>query len=185
MVQYRRIAACTIILPRVCCRHTASRLNVCAAVGRCLTVLHAELLAAGILFMGTGGEDGADAFWNLTANTVLHVLFQTVAYMDDVAIPILAKAMEITALIRTAIETAAEIFGRFQLRLNYKLGKTNLILRLAGPGKEAVQAEMEAANYHITCQCGGNLLMVPIVESYQHLGRLTTADRQLKTEGSE
>ena len=45
---------------------------------------------------------------------------------------------------------------------------------------EDVRAELENANYHVTCMCNGTEHKVPIVESYQHLGRLTTGDRQLK-----
>ena len=52
-----------------------------------------------------------------------------VACMDDVAIPILRKGTSITRLATTAIETAAEVFGRIQFKPKYKLGKTNVILR--------------------------------------------------------
>ena len=45
---------------------------------------------------------------------------------------------------------------------------------------EEVRAELENDNYHIVCICNGTVHKVPIVESYQHLGRLTTGDRQLK-----
>ena len=103
----------------------------CAAVGRCLTLLHAELIAAHVLCYYNGDQTDADVFWNQTADTALKVLFDIVAYMDDVAIPIISTPEAIVPLVRTAIETAASVFDRFQFNLNYTHGKTNLILRIA------------------------------------------------------
>ena len=85
----------------------------CAAVGRCLTLLHAELIDAEVLHDYNGDEAQADVFWNQTADTTLKVLFDMVAYMDDVAIPIIAKAEQIIPLARIAIETVASVFNRF------------------------------------------------------------------------
>ena len=70
-------------------------------------------------------------------------------------------------------------FDQHPGRLNCKIGKTNLILRLTGPGSVEIRQQLEDDEYRIKCVCGGTEVLIPIVEAYQHLGRLTCADRAL------
>ena len=130
------------------------------------------------MFAVADGVEAALTFWGMTSE-VLPALFRMVAYMDDVAIPIVASAQEVIPKSRRAIEIAASVFQRFHFRLNYKVGKTNLVLRLAGEGSVEIRQQLEEDDFRVKCCCGGNDISVAIVEAYQHLGRLTCADRSL------
>ena len=151
----------------------------CAAMGRCLTILHNELLAAGILFTDDTLTNGADAFWNITAPKTMETVFPLVAYMDDVAIPLIAPAGHIIDHAVKAVEIADSVFHRFRFTLNYSIGKSNLIVRIAGDGKQDTLKQLELHDFHISCRCRGATLRIPIVKTYQHVGRLTSPDRRV------
>ena len=97
-----------------------------------MTRLEFELCAAGLIY--TNDKDAAEAalFWNIV-DKFLPAVYNPVAYMDDVALTIISDAATIFEKPRKAIEIADSVFSRFHFRLNYKLGKTNLILNITGP----------------------------------------------------
>ena len=101
--------------------------------------------------------------------------------MDDVAVPLLADhPWLILSMIRQVFETAFEAFTKFRFRLNFAIGKSNAILRIAGPGSEPVRQQLMADNFNITCSAFGTDFVVPVVDAYGHLGRIVTPDLNLR-----
>jgi hypothetical protein len=92
-----------------------------------------------------------------------------VSFVDDVAIPCLGSASEITAKTGSIASTAFSVFRTFGMTLNFKPGKSEAILGFHGPGSRAAKQELTLANHLIPITAGDDT-HIRVVSSYQHLG---------------
>ena len=67
-----------------------------------------------------------------------------VAYVDDVAQPLVAKAMDIIPLVQTVMAMYHETFAKFMLTINYSPGKTEVAFSFAGDGAQASKQCLQA-----------------------------------------
>lgn len=100
--------------------------------------------------------------------------------MEDVAVPIIADACDILHRAQRCFEIGYEVFRRFKFRLHFKIGKSNAIMRIAGPGAREATLELADAQFMVKCAFIRESLEVPVVDAYQHLGRLTEASLDIK-----
>ena len=95
-----------------------------------------------------GSSVDAFTYWRREQEPIDHlqVLFDLAAYMDDLAIPIIDNAVGMVKKSVRAFEISDSVFARYSFELNYKVGKYNAIMRVAGPG--AKQALFDLADDH-------------------------------------
>lgn len=83
------------------------------------------------------------------------MLFDVAAYMDDIAIPIIDTAANILHKAARAFEIADELFSKYSFKLNYKMGKSNAIVRIAGKGAKQIYQDLAVDNFQTPCNMRG------------------------------
>ena len=71
--------------------------------------------------------------------------------MDDLAIPIIDNAAKMVKKSTRAFEIADSVFTRYSFELNYKIGKSNAIMRIAGPGARQVLLNLADNHFQLNC----------------------------------
>ena len=114
-------------------------------------------------------------------------IFET-SFVDDGAWPIFAPAYKVVAMSRKAMEILDKVFAVFALRVNYKKGKTMVVVRFHGPGSKKAWA-------HFYNELGGKIefdgwlgpakvekKVLLSAQTYQYMGSITDANGSLMPE---
>ena len=99
-----------------------------------------------------GSSVDAFTYWRREQEPIDHlqVLFDLAAYMDDLAIPIIDNAVGMVKKSVRAFEIYDSVFARYSFELNYKVGKPNAIMRVAGPGAKQVLFDLADDHFQLT-----------------------------------
>ena len=94
------------------------------------------------------------------------------SYVDDVVQPVIAPAVEIIEKTEKTLAVWHAVFRRFGFELNYKHGKTNVVVQWAGKGEILARGIFEAGgNSTIKMEVPGGITEVEVVKDYKHLGQ--------------
>ena len=93
-------------------------------------------------------------------------------YCDDCVVPVCAtSALEIIDKLPIALRIIHSVFSRFGLPMNFKAGKTEVMLAIHGTGAKAVQKEIfKRRTISFSPHDGAPDISVRIVDSYKHMG---------------
>ena len=109
-----------------------------------------------LLYQAPVDSDQLNACWGTTIEVQQVETFQLIAYMDDVAVPVIAaKPVDTLHMIQHLFEMALSVFQRFRFSLNFALGKGNAIARIVGPGAELVRLALQLNAFNISCKSVG------------------------------
>ena len=99
------------------------------------------------------------------------VLLETIEYMDDVAVPILAEAGALPDAVGSAAAVFQRTFSSFGLSVNWSKGKSEAILHFRGGGAKLAQQDMHYnRGSTINFVASGRALSLQVVRNYRHLG---------------
>eukprot|EP00435_Cladocopium_sp_Y103_P001901 s1454_g1.t1 len=103
------------------------------------------------------------------AASVLQMLPPTIAWVDDVALPMIGLTpTAIEPMLKRLVPRIRLLFQSYGLRLNFSRGKTEAIVQLRGHQAEAVRDKLLFENHSQLVIEEGTTLH--LVSSYQHLG---------------
>ena len=99
-----------------------------------------------------------------------------VSYVDDGAFPGTARCDNVLREIPAAAAIIHETISAFMFDTNMVIGKTECILRLVGPGAEAVKLELKPMKHLIKFTANTGDYYLRVVEAYKYLGRKLVAN---------
>ena len=153
----------------------------CAGCSRVITCFRCELLQKNLLFHSGIDQVELDSFWGGPQLELQPELFQMSAFMDDLAVPLIADTpSRILPMVQTTCEVAHSVSTKFSFLLNFAIGKTHAIVRIVGAGADPVRQQLLNDHFAVHFSSGGLQFEVPIVDAYQHLVRLLVVDVNLK-----
>ena len=79
--------------------------------------------------------------------------------MDDVAVPLIGPSHLILGMVRDFYIVAAIFFHQFMFKMNYKAGKSNANVRIAGAGAREAYLALAENNFVVKCNCAREELM--------------------------
>ena len=155
------------------------------AFSRVLHAVEARLRSAGALFQLPAATVAART-GIVQANNPGEGLGQDlgpVAFVDDVAQPLVASASDIFSLVKLVIAIYHETFSRFLLTVNYSRGKSEVAFSFFGKGsalaKQILQHDFASG---IPFKCLDRDLLLPTTLTYKHLGTISSSDCSMQPE---
>ncbi|CAK0883470.1 unnamed protein product, partial [Prorocentrum cordatum] len=121
-------------------------------------------------------------FWTPAENGDAVNLTVEVTYVDDEAIAIVTRSStQLREAIGTVTNLYAKVFAEIGLRINWKKGKSEAIVRCRGPGATKVVAELRSeGGLRIPLDDGTTAMHV--VDGYHHLGGVISASGSMVPE---
>jgi len=96
-----------------------------------------------------------------------------VSFVDDVAMPIISEAKNLTAKIGAVADCAYGVFSSFGMALNFNPGKSEATVGLFGHDSRQARKHLFLAGNKIPISAG-NFKSLNVVKCYQHVGTLST-----------
>ena len=92
----------------------------CAGCSRITTLFKTELVREGLLYQVPVDQDQLEAFWGCEQKAHHLEVFPLTAYMDDVAVPVIAdKAADILGMLSRVFEIAFSVFVAVPVRTQF------------------------------------------------------------------
>eukprot|EP00973_Karenia_brevis_P003193 441470-Karenia_brevis.AAC.1 len=100
-----------------------------------------------------------------------------VSYIDDVSLAIFAPASALLDKISVAVSIVLRVFASYGMHVNFKMGKTEVILHWVGAGSQKAARKVAIDNCGLIGipSVGDGLISLRVVSAYKHLGSQTTA----------
>ena len=106
-----------------------------------------------------------------------------VAYVDDVAQPLLAKARDIIATVQRAMAVYHKVLSKYLLTINYSPGKTEVAFSCRGDGASKLKQSLQTQYADGIPVLGfEQQLFLRITRTYKHLGTVTSSDMSMQPE---
>lgn len=155
----------------------------CCVYEEALAAIRSGLKKAGIALVLKTAK--GIPFWTSAENGDAVNLTVEVTYVDDEAIAIVTRSStQLRKAIGTVINLYAKVFAEFGLRINWKKGKSEAIVRCRGPGATEVIAELRSeGGLRIPLDDGATAMHV--VDGYQHLGGVISASGSMVPEARQ
>lgn len=140
------------------------------AFSRVMAKARAELLAQGLV--ATMPLETQPPFLQHHSATIpSEVALESVEYMDDVAIPVLAPADRLADSVAAVAGIMQSTFSAHGLVVNWSRGKSEAILHFRGPGAVEAQRKLHyEMGSAISFAVGGRAFTLQVVRDYRHLG---------------
>ncbi|CAK0870212.1 unnamed protein product, partial [Prorocentrum cordatum] len=155
----------------------------CCVCEEALAAMRSGLKTAGITLVLKTSK-GAP-FWTSAKQGDTVNLTAEVTYVDDEAVVIVARSStQLRRAIGAVITLCANVFAEFGLRINWKKGKSETIVRCRGPGAAKVIEELRSEHgLRIPLDYGATAMRV--VDGYQHLGGVISAGGSMVPEARQ